>query len=404
MKTKILSLLVLIALGFASCSKDDAIVFTSTDFTLEFTSSATEGITVTSGEYTFENISTGEETVFAYDETEISVAEGLYNITFIGAGYYVVDGTDYQMEVTLQGSSTNVTLTGSTATIDFNIIVIEAEQEGNFVIKELFVAGTYKPDGTAYNGDQYFIIHNNSNKVLYADKLIFIESAFSSNTSYAYSPLVTDEAVAVNMVLQMPGTGEDYPIEPGESFIIADNAINHLEANENSFDLTGAMFEHHFDNSTTSVDNPDVPNCENVLLASGTFWIPNKQGNKGYVIGRLPEDMTVEEFLEESYYEFVWTFNSVEYNKTGYKFSNEYVIDGVALCPSASFAWNVLAQTIDLSYTSIGSTTTTSANAGKSVIRKTDETLTASEGRLVLVDTNNSANDFEAEATASLLN
>ncbi len=402
MKTKILSLLVLLALGFSSCTKDE-VKYSSASFTVAFTNS-TEGIEVTSGTYTFTNASTGEVTDFAYDEAEITVAEGLYNITFVGEGYYLTDGVDYQTVVTLQGSATNVTITGSNYVIDFSIIVYEPDLEGNFVIKELFMPGTYTPSNTVYNGDQYFIIHNNSNKVLYADGLLFIEGAFATPTAYDYSPLVTSEAVAVNMVLMMPGGGEDYPIAPGESFVIADNAINHLEANANSCDLTGALFEYHSDLSTTSVDNPDVPNCDNVLLASGTFWIANKQGNRGYVLGRLPEGMTTEEYIDEAYYEFTWTFNNVEYPKTGYKFANEYVIDGVQLCPSLSaLAWNVLDQTIDLSYTSIGETTTTSANAGKAVIRKTDDALTASEGRLVLVDTNNSANDFNASVTASLL-
>ena len=74
-------------------------------------------------------------------------------------------------------------------------------------------------------------------KVLYADGLIFMESQFQTTQKYqSVDPDIMDEAIAVGSVVAVPGSGTDYPVQPGESFILCDNAINHKEANPNSID------------------------------------------------------------------------------------------------------------------------------------------------------------------------
>lgn len=89
------------------------------------------------------------------------------------------------------------------------------------MIAEIFIPGTYNEAGKQYNGDQYIRIYNNSDKVLYADGLIFMESQFQTTQKYqSVDPDIMDEAIAVGSVVAVPGSGTDYPVQPGESFIL----------------------------------------------------------------------------------------------------------------------------------------------------------------------------------------
>ena len=66
-----------------------------------------------------------------------------------------------------------------------------------------------------------------------------MESQFQTTQKYqSVDPDIMDEAIAVGSVVAVPGSGTDYPVQPGESFILCDNAINHKEANPNSIDLS----------------------------------------------------------------------------------------------------------------------------------------------------------------------
>jgi hypothetical protein len=56
---------------------------------------------------------------------------------------------------------------------------------------------------------------------------------------------------------RFPGAGSDYPVPPGQTVVVALDAIDHSVIHPNLPDLTGADFELQ---GTADVDNPDVPN------------------------------------------------------------------------------------------------------------------------------------------------
>ena len=61
----------------------------------------------------------------------------------------------------------------------------------------------------------------------------------------------------------IPGNGKDYPVQPGKSLLICDKAIDHREANSNSFDLSNADFEWYDDSDKNpDIDNPQVTNLD----------------------------------------------------------------------------------------------------------------------------------------------
>lgn len=399
MKKNQLALAVLFAaaLGFSACSDDEGV--SMSDVSISATVNTTiEGLQITSGTYTFENVNTSAKTDVSYPTSLIQLADGLYNVTFIGKGTYSQNGTS--VEVNVQGVQQNVTVSGGSCKLDLTAHVVNTG-DADFVIAEIFLPGTYNEAGKQYNGDQYVRIYNNSDTVLYADGLVFMESQFTTTQKYqSVDPDIMNEAIAVGSVVVVPGNGTDYPIQPGESFIICDNAINHKEANPNSIDLSNANFEWYIE-SKQDVDNPAVPNMDIYYCYTKTIWILNKQGNRAYAIGRLLEGMTKEQYIADYTYDYTYVLQSGTVSKpqSKYKFPNEWVIDAVNIGATNEWQWNVTAAELDMGHTYIGVNNTVAENIGKCVMRKVAYT---DNDREVLQDTNNSTVDFTPAATPSL--
>ena len=80
----------------------------------------------------------------------------------------------------------------------------------------------------------------------------------------------------------------------------------------------------------------------------------------------------------------------------GFKIPNDWIIDGVNLSVADSWQWNVLSPSIDAGWTHCGSVDRDQNRYGKAVVRKKEN------GKWI--DTNNSTNDFNADAKPSLFN
>lgn len=431
-KVKYFALALLLTGGFAmtSCSDDD-VATTQVTVGLNISNTIGDDLTVKTGTFTFTDISTGLETKIDYsstltraaaESTLATLADGLYNVTFIGTATYTYtetqvveneEGEEVTTEVTktaevnVQGAKQNVEVKGGAVSLDLTTYVQNQDEAGNFVIAEIFSPGTVNPEtNKQYNGDQYIRIHNNSAETLYADGLIILESKFLTVTKWDYTPNIMDEAMTVQVIAMIPGTGKDYPVLPGESITICDNAMNHKEANPGSADLSNADFEWYTQSTSTSnpdVDNPDVPNLEMMYNYTKTIWVLAKQGNRSYAIGRLPEGMTAKQYQADYTYDYTYTLATGNQSKvfTEYKFPNSWIIDAVNMSPKNKYVWNVTSMALDMGYTYIGENSTIAENYGKAVVRKTS--YTTEDGRKVLQDTNNSSVDFMPSVRATLL-
>lgn len=431
-KVKYFAWALLLAGGFAmtACSDDD-VATTQVDMELNVINSIGDDLTVKTGTYTFTNISTGLETKIDHTSTLTRAAtqsalatltDGLYNVTFIGTASYSYketqiitneDGEEETVEVTktadvdVQGAKQNIEVKGGTVSLNLSVYVLNKDEKGDFVIAEVFAAGSLNEEtNKQYNGDQYIRIHNNSSETLYADGLVLLESKFLTVTKNDYTPDIMEEAMTVQVIAMVPGNGTDYPVLPGESITICDNAINHKEANPGSADLSKADFEWYTQSTSTSnpdIDNPDVPNLDMMYNYTKTVWVLAKQGNKAYAIGRLPTGMTSETYLADYKYEYTYTLPTGNQSKVfkEYKFPNSWIIDAVNMSPKNKYVWNLTSMALDMGYTYIGVNSTIAENYGKAVVRRT--AYTTEDGRKVLQDTNNSSVDFEPSVRATLL-
>lgn len=324
------------------------------------------------------------------DTAKANLTYGTYTATLNGEITIKVNGADKKME--LKARKSNIVVNSETTNITLQTFL--SDPTANFVFKEIFFTGNLTPEGKVYNGDKYFIVHNNSNDTLYADGLFLAQSQFLTTTKRVYTPDVMKDAFTSSEIILLPGTGKQYPVAPGEDIIIANNAINHTEANPNSFDLSKANFEIELIKNI-NIDNPQVPNATNV---AGNLLM-TVQGNKSYVMGRFPEGMDAEKFKTENAYNFSYVaVNGAVIKNDSYKIPNSYILDAVNVSQKTGFEWLVTSEILDMGWTYAGDKT--DERYGKAVIRKPLGVL--DNGKPFLQDSNNSTVDFNHATPYSL--
>ncbi|HJA13872.1 MAG TPA: DUF4876 domain-containing protein [Candidatus Butyricimonas faecavium] len=390
----VLAFMLFICTGFIACTDDDKVKIT--EFTLTLTEPEDLNVTSISDLHvTFKNVNTGKITTNTLTGTEgkITLNEGLYNITVEGKMNYIVD--EKTVEGQVKGYKESVNIVGATSTDNIKLFLFNSKAD--FVIEEVYFAGNTTPEGKQYSGDQYFKIYNNSDSVLYADGLVILESEFTTSRQYDYTPDIMSQAMTVAHVYAIPGNGKEYPVQPGESILICDKAIDHTVATPNSFDLRNANFEWYNDNDR-DVDNPEVPNLDIIYSSTLTIWTLNNQGLKAYAIARMGVDKQT--FLKDYLYECSYVNSGITMTRNFYKFPNEWIIDAVNISNKAQYIWNVVDASLDMGFTYCGEVASDKNRYNKSVRRKVLST--TPDGRKILKDTNNSTEDFEAKATPSL--
>lgn len=387
-----------------ACSSDDTPESKVSDVTLNYTlPDDIADVTAINLKAVFTNVSTGQSETFTITEQQapVSVTKGLYDIDINGTVSYK-DGVAEKV-ATLRSSQKGVNITSDKyeATLETYVVSVG----GGFVLSELFFAGTLKPDGDRYQEDAYFRITNNSDVTLYADGLFIAETEFQIDMQEydTATPDIRKEATAVDYLAVLPGSGTDHPVAPGQSILVAVNAVNHQTAdlNPNSFDLSKADFEIYNESSMpdyyVDVDNPDVPNTTDIFTTSATVWTPHVRGVKSYMIGRL--GTTPEQWLQNYtyHYEYLFVFGEWSFDMDGdaMKVDNAWIIDAVNIAPKDEFTWHIIDPSLDAGYAWYSEVEYDENRLGKAVRRKFD----ATTGKLV--DTNNSTDDFDSAVTAN---
>ena len=313
------------------------------------------------------------------------VIPGTYDVTVTKAlnGPEAQNLTGISQAITLNASKTDVVVSpvgGSTIELK-----LSGSAAGSLLIKEVYFTGSRTPSGGTYFSDQFVEIYNNSTDVIFLDGLcisdIFGNSGLINTTSLP-SPFRTDadNSYASN-VWRIPGTGKQFPLNPGTSIVIAQDGVNHKEAtlNPNSpVDLSKADWETYNERpDNRDADAPGVPNLEKVYFTGGFDWLITVFG-PGLVIFRTDDFSKLERLTVPG------STSTREY----IKIPNTIVIDAFeALKDAGSTSFKRIPVALDAGFVFASDTYTS-----ESFRRKTRTTI---NGRRVLQDTNNSANDFE---------
>lgn len=430
MKNKIAVLLSLV--GLFSCSDDDLTHLSETvsyDVKVNFDQTYNEA-NANNVKVTLESTNTSEiyETITDSDgnATFGKLIPGVYNLnaslTLSAEEFYSTFGYYPDTnEVIFNASLGQTTINNQKDNIN---LTLKSARIGDLVIKQIYYAGSHTTQGANLR-DQFIEIHNNSNEIVYADGLYFGIAYGVLNTtttqyvqpngqwdwSRSFGMTIGEKAntdyLYVDYVFQIPGSGKQYPIEPGKSIVIAQTAINHqspLVGNDGNpisivdpsltVDLSTADFESNFIDFRRALDlDPYKYDIENLAIPNllisyagkpGAFHAINDMifdtlGRDSYVIFRADS-------LDFPQYPLPNETNVIGTTKMFMQIPADIVIDGVETQHASNNIPKRLPETLDISNIKVNA-----SFSGEAVIRKTK---TVVDGRVILQDTNNSANDF----------
>jgi hypothetical protein len=318
-------------------------------------------------------------------------AEGKIRFSSVEPGFYsaVVSQVVNQGVITYNCNAIkNIEVFGNTA----DVVKLEPLVLGAFVIKEFYYSGSVTPAGKSYYSDQYIELYNNTSEVQYADGISIFEHE-SSGTGVNIWAAIKDSIVA-EMVWTIPGNGTQYPILPGKSIVIAQDAINHRDDPKGNplspVNLGNADFEFYvYNTGGKDIDSPAVPNMLDEYLSNNISEVVFRvQGGSALAIAKLP-GKTSEERKDYLNKNRVAKLSASGSSTTYYpKIATKYIFDAVETVQDEAHAvYKRFTSQFDAGYTYV----TTGSYSSKCVRRKIKEIIS---GRTVYQDTNNSTNDF----------
>src|SRR3989441_637963 len=179
------------------------------------------------------------------------------------------------------GFMTRFGLTAPVAAARLSLAMV-ADRRRGIVISEWKGDAIQAPgQSEAYYYSGYVRLYNNSDSTIYLDGMI-IGEGFAWQFDYPnfpcslYQPYALDSlGFWARVFHQLPGSGQDYPLGPGETAVLATDAIDHRPLYPIGLDLRQANFE--FYAGQSDVDNPNVPNAVSVGTESefgghGLYW------------------------------------------------------------------------------------------------------------------------------------
>ncbi|MCI1648734.1 MAG: DUF4876 domain-containing protein [Bacteroides sp.] len=264
------------------------------------------------------------------------------------------------------------------------------------VFSEIYYSGSRTVKNTVWFRDQFYEIYNNSLDRIYLDGLYFatlVPTATSVKVA-TWPPEDGDNYVYADRVWKIPGNGTDYPLEPGESFVIAQFAANQqLDIyNPNSpVNCFSAEFEF-------NMNNPNFPDQPAVDMEHVFYYGKADMGTVpqyltavfggAYIIFRPKEGDTYDPVNDKSMQTKDLSGN-LSKNQVYAKVPISYVLDAVeAGRNEADIQRKRVPNILDIGMTYVGST-----YIGQSVARKLVGT--NEDGTPILEDTNNSTEDFD---------
>ncbi|MGP1590242.1 MAG: DUF4876 domain-containing protein [Prevotella sp.] len=389
---------------FMSCSDNEETISQSkATFAVNVPADLTDA-TLQNIELTLVNVQTGEKTLvktFTLKEkqyvADVTLNIGSYNVEMTAKATYKFDNKT--LETRVRAQQNNVKVSENTTTNNITLLPEVYNTTEGFVISEVFCTQMLTAEGKPYLYGQYVIITNNSDKTLYADSLVFIQSADVSSLKHDYKQDFRNHSMLAGSLYMIPGTGKDVSVAAGKSIVIALNAENHTKFVPNAPDLTKANFEiYDITNNPRIKDNDNpTPNLETWFKESATISILHSRGVETYALARIP--VSKEAYMKDYQYDAVYTFKFKDFmkdmTKKGYLIPNSWIIDAVNLGIKNKYEWNLVSPKIDAGFTYCFEEFDDKTAYGTAVIRRMEN------GKYV--DTNNSTNDFTPKTTPSLL-
>lgn len=395
-KRLILPFLLSLVLGFAgtSCKNDDKDGDAKT-YSLTVSVVLPDGVTAADVAESITVTATHAQTQAAYTAT--ASADNL-TVTFndLRSGSYTVKAVvPYTAKSQLTGTASVRVYNDASVSVKLNEVFAST-----LIFKEIYVMGY-----NYYMQDHYWEIVNNSDEVQYLDQVIIGSVEVNSDGPSVW---VDENEEPLNLyplmgwVLAFPGSGHDYPLQPGESVVLAQDAVNHkLLRQEGGFDdfdglpdLSNAKFEAYLEASKRGDIDYPATNMTVIYDVNGAFWFGTGWFGQGVIMAKLPAGVNAQEWAAD---EANWMERPGAADTAPYLvIPSGYILDAVEIANPNTIAsegtvYKCILPQDDATYT------WTEAWVGKCIKRKSY----VENGRTRYQDTNNSADDFEVNQPLS---
>ena len=306
----------------------------------------------------------------------------------------------------------------------------------HLIIKEVFYIGHYwfrdtrkwgmKKFNQLYNEDQYITIYNPTDEVKYLDGLALCINAIDPTKAIQFAPKddFVNKYYGASAISYFPGKGNDYPVKPGQTIVVAKYAIDHkkqfeeeLEGKGNLKDYVG--FDDFLDLSKADFEwtninydpgkknNPDVPDLNAILTEKDSKGNIGAYDNFSDItescgIALIKMPWTPEEFAKnyvdtkdhKGYKHYITVTNTSFADFYAIEVPLQNVIDCMTICPRRLF--QIRPSKLDRGYNAVMDNSKSGTNqndypkySGLALTRKWD-------GKK-FVDDNNSTADFEVK-------
>ena len=407
--------------GVSSCSEEGEESYLGS---LKVTVTAPQAVSVEGVTVTITNTSDLAES------TATTSTDGVAEFKDLVAGTYNVSAT---VKDDASGASYSAVKAGVAVTsqkeAEVELALEEVLKTSDLVIKEIFYSGSsfeYDEWGACMLKDAFIEIFNNGDEPILLDGL-YIGDAWTPETCDSYAidetPILEDNTLDHDYVYLCTAAripeGSNITLAPGKSFILATNAINFREESRQSVidyggepdeeklahlvDLSIADMETYtvkwqqelgYETSYAEMfdlDNPDVPNVENIFLAYDSVQIFNWNVSGGApVIFRSDKTYGNDDVITYSY-----TSDGSTKEIPLLKVAVADVLDAADFVSTANDGkWKRFPNVLDKGFNYVPGGD--NSNTNYSQRRKIDTAASQAAGRLILVDTNNTSSDFEA--------
>lgn len=386
-----------LSLGFTACEDDEEKTESTIKSTLNISPDVADAISakdikaLAGAKVTFTNVNSKD--VYSFDVPELGADGSLSLDVNVPVGTY-----DISMEKDVDGKiiflrQQNVTIKSENQQIEAKIIATVANSSDyQFIFSELFFNGE-RNGGRMMHPDQFMVLYNPTDKVLYADGLAVgntMQASCREKESW-YDEFYGKGLVPVDGFIVIPGSGYDVPVKPHDKIVIAFTAINHTATEgkspivkrdttfaadgsvesikvdttgwdgytyENAIDLSGADYEIYDPQLyKNDVDNPKVPNvreiypAQNEVNGGGGGFYQHPRGYYNAFIFKLKNgnQETLDEFFAE--HSSTATVQDKENNNVEIQMLSvpaSMILDGIATSDIPSdIVTNALPQTVD---------------------------------------------------------
>ena len=262
----------------------------------------------------------------------------------------------------------------------------------NIVISKIYTAGAKDIHNKRYVAGQYIELYNQSSDSVDIAGLYIGLLETDNPQAYTLENLHTqyaDSVVLVKQLFQIPAD-KAHKIAPGAAVVITNSAIDHRVNSTMEHNLLDADYEAK-DVKAKLINNPQTPALESIFNSlPGLSYMNMLTTGQGVIIFRTDKDMR----------NLPLTYKFGKTSGTRYGLvPKRYIIDGVDFIKrkatgGADVREKRLYNDIDAGYININTTTGLS---GEVVYRKVAST--GANGHKILMDTNNSSNDFAVSTT-----